>query len=86
MAAAATNRMAIAVCDRCGHERGVDWLAGTVLIGPDGWPLARPPAAEPALVLADMDLAAAREKALGPRNDALADRRPDLYAEVAGRP
>ena len=29
MVAAATNRMAIAVCDRCGTERGVDWVAGT---------------------------------------------------------
>ena len=87
MAAAGTNRMAIAVCDRCGRERGVDWVAGSAIAGPDGWLLAGPPAAaEPTLLTADLDLAAARDKALGPRNDALADRRPDLYARVAERP
>jgi hypothetical protein len=32
-------------------------------------------------VLADVDLAAARDKSLGPRNDVLADRRPELYRE-----
>ena len=81
MVAAATNRMAIAVCDRCGSERGTDWVAGTAIAGADGWLLAGPPATpEPALVLADVDLAASRDKALGPRNDVLADRRPELYA------
>ena len=86
MTAAATNRMAIAVCDRCGHERGVDWLSGSVVIGPDGWLRAGPPAvSEPTLLTADVDLAATRDKAIGPRNDALGDRRPDLYATVARR-
>ena len=42
----------------------------------------RPRAPEPALLVADVDLAAARDKALGPRNDVLADRRPALYAHV----
>lgn len=86
MVAAATNRMAIAACDRCGAERGVDWVAGSAIAGADGWLLAGPPAApEPAILIADVDLGAARDKALGPRNDALGDRRPDLYARVAGR-
>lgn len=80
MVTASTNRMAIAVCDRCGPERGVEWVAGSAIAGPDGWLLAGPPAAaEPALLLADADLAAARDKTLGPRNDALRDRRPALY-------
>ena len=79
MVHAATNRMAIAACDRCGPERGVDWVSGSVIAGPDGWLLAGPPGPEPALLLADVDLARAREKALGPRNDAHADRRPALY-------
>jgi predicted amidohydrolase len=85
MVAAARNRMAIAACDRCGPERGVDWVAGSVIAGPHGWLLAGPPpAAVPALLMADVDLAAARDKALGPHNDALADRRPDLYSPVQG--
>ena len=80
MVTASTNRMAVAACDRCGAERGVEWVAGTAIAGPDGWLLAGPPErAEPQLLLADLDLADARDKALGPRNDALADRRPALY-------
>jgi predicted amidohydrolase len=80
MVAASVNRMAIAACDRCGAERGVEWVAGTAIAGPDGWLLAGPPEVpEPALLVADVDLAAARDKALGPRNDALRDRRPALY-------
>jgi 5-aminopentanamidase len=83
MVAASTNRMAVAVCDRCGAERGIDWVAGTAIAGADGWLLAGPPAeAEPALLLADVDLAASRDKSIGPRNDALADRRPALYGTV----
>ena len=80
MVAAATNRMAVAVCDRCGLERGVAWVAGSAIAGADGWLLAGPPAApEPGLLLADVDLAESRDKAIGPRNDALLDRRPALY-------
>jgi predicted amidohydrolase len=83
MVAASTNRMAVAVCDRCGDERGVTWVGGSAIAGADGWLLAGPaPAAEPAVLVADVDLAAARDKALGPRNDALADRRPALYPRV----
>jgi predicted amidohydrolase len=86
MVTAATNRMAVAACDRCGAERGVEWVAGTVIAGPDGWLLAGPPAApEPALLVADVDLAAARDKALGTRNDALADRRAALYRAAEPR-
>jgi predicted amidohydrolase len=80
MVTAATNRMAVAVCDRCGIERGVEWVAGSAIAGPDGWLLAgAPAAAEPVLLVADVDLAAARDKALSPRNHALEDRRPALY-------
>jgi predicted amidohydrolase len=86
MVAAATNRMAVAACDRCGPERGLEWVAGTLVAGADGWLLAGPPeAAEPALLLADVDLAAARDKALGPRNDVLGDRRPALYGAAEQR-
>jgi predicted amidohydrolase len=80
MVAASTNRIALAVCDRCGDERGVTWVGGSVIAGADGWLLAGPPdQAAPALLTADVDLAIARDKTLGPRNHALGDRRPALY-------
>jgi predicted amidohydrolase len=83
MVAASTNRIAIAVCDRCGTERGVTWVAGSAIAGPDGWLLAGPPEhPAPVLLTADVDLAACRDKAVSPRNDALADRRPALYAQA----
>ena len=41
-AAAATNGVFVAVADRCRVERGVSWISGSVIAGPDGYPLARP--------------------------------------------
>ena len=80
-AGAASNRMFIAACDRCGAERGVEWVAGTVIVGPDGYPLAGPVCADrPQTVLSRCDLAQARIKRIGERNDVFADRRPELYA------
>ncbi|GLX07715.1 nitrilase-related carbon-nitrogen hydrolase [Microbispora sp. NBRC 16548] len=78
--AAAANRMFVAVADRCAAERGVGWVCGTSVIGPDGYPLAGPVLRDgPAVLVADCDLAAARDKATGPRNDVHRDRRTDLY-------
>jgi predicted amidohydrolase len=74
MASARTNRVFIACCDRTGDERGTAWTAGTVLINEQGWVVATESA--------DFDLSRARAKALSPRNDALRDRRPELYWEL----
>lgn len=83
-AQASVNRVFIAVADRCRDERGVSWVGGTVIIGPDGYPLAGPVAAgRPAILTAACDLAQARDKSVSARNDVLADRRPDLYGPVA---
>jgi predicted amidohydrolase len=82
-AAAAVNRMFIAVCDRVGVERGVDWVGGSVIIDPGGWPLAGPePGDRELTVAADCDLAVAVDKKISARNDVLADRRPDLYRGI----
>ena len=87
-AAAVTYRVNIAVADRCGVEAGVDWYGGSLVCDVDGNLLAGPACAlgsaaggpaTPAVLVAEVDLAAARDKRLGPYNDALADRRPDLY-------
>ncbi|MEP7025402.1 MAG: nitrilase-related carbon-nitrogen hydrolase [Actinomycetota bacterium] len=80
-AAAAANRMFIAAADRCGTERGVSWVGGTVIAGVDGYPLAGPVCADrPRILVADCDLRLAREKANGPRNNVHGDRRPELYS------
>lgn len=93
--AAFANRMFVAAACRCADERGVSWVGGSIIAGPDGYPLAGPAsvggvtgregAASSELLVADCDLAQARSKATGPRNDAHADRRPELY-RLAGAP
>jgi predicted amidohydrolase len=86
MVAAATNHMFVAVCDRHGAERGVEWVAGTAIAGTDGALLAGPAGPGDALLVADIDLAAARDKSYGASNDVHADRRPELYGPLADRP
>lgn len=80
---AGTYRVHIIVADRCGLERGQDWIGGSIIVGPDGYLRSGPPAstqpAQPALVLATIDPTEARNKAIGPHNNARTDRRPDLY-------
>jgi predicted amidohydrolase len=79
-AAAFANRMFIAAACRVGPERGVSWVGGSIVAGPDGYPVAGPAGRDdPELVIADCDLARARDKATGPRNDPHRDRRPALY-------
>ena len=85
-ASASVNRMFIAVADRVGRERGVDWVGGSVIVDPAGFPVAGPAGDEDAVtVLASCELSQAREKRIGPHNDVLADRRPELYGPVANR-
>jgi predicted amidohydrolase len=80
MAAAHVNHLFLAICDRCGPERGVDWVGGSVVCDERGWVLAGPPGDfGPGLILADCDLRRAHDKAWNERNDLLRDRRPELY-------
>jgi predicted amidohydrolase len=77
---ASVNGVYVVVADRCGRERGVDWISGSVIVGPDGYPLAGPVLADrPEVLVADCDLAATRDKRINEHNDLLGDRRPDLY-------
>ena len=94
MVAASTNRMAVAACDRCGDERGVE--LGRRLRDRRARRLAARRAARRRrrrrCCVADVDLAAARDKALGPRNDVLgrpppgAVRRAAVVASGSGAP
>jgi 5-aminopentanamidase len=80
-ATASVDRVFVAVCDRVGPERGIDWVGGSAIIGPDGYPLALAEAAGgPQRLLARCDLSRARDKSTSPLNDVVADRRPELYA------
>jgi predicted amidohydrolase/dienelactone hydrolase len=80
---AAANGVFLAVADRCRTERGVSWTGGSVIVGPNGYPLAGPVLDDrPVVLAAPCDLAGARNKSLGGDTDRLADRRPDLYAGV----
>lgn len=78
MSTARLNRVAVAVCDRCGVERGQPWTAGTVIVDPDGW-VAAAAGPGPELVLAEVDLTLTHDKSLTEHVDLLADRRLDLY-------
>jgi len=78
MSAARVNRIFMAVCDREGTERGVDWVGGTAIIDENGWIAGTNGA--------DVDLSRARDKVYAGLSDAFADRRPELYGEVVASP
>jgi predicted amidohydrolase len=77
-AGAAANRVFVAVADRCGPERGIDWFGSSLICDVSGFPLAGPAAGEPVTLLATLDFQQADDKRLGPHNDVLTDRRLDL--------
>jgi predicted amidohydrolase len=87
-ASASVDRVFVAVCDRVGAERGTEWLGGSAVIHPDGYPLALATFGERGeeggeqILLAECDLAQARRKETSPRNGVVTDRRPDLYTGV----
>lgn len=83
-AGASSNRMAIVAADRCGVERGVGWTGGSCIVAATGHLVAGPmPGPDPAVLVGELDLTLARDKRTGPRNDALGDRRPELYGPVS---
>lgn len=74
------SKVFVAVCDRCGTERGVEFEGGSVIAGPSGALLAGPvPDRGVEILYADCDLATARDKRVGAHNDAFADRRSEHY-------
>jgi 5-aminopentanamidase len=82
-AAAASNGIFVAVADRCGPERGTDWLGGSVIVRRGGYPAAGPVCEDrPVVLTATIDLRLARDKRISERNDLFADRRPELYAQL----
>jgi predicted amidohydrolase len=79
-AMAHVNRVFVAVCDRCGPERGDTRAGRSVIVDPDGRVLSGPPGDRPEMLIADCDLSLAHDKIVpGTANDVFGDRRPELY-------
>jgi 5-aminopentanamidase len=84
MVTARANRIFIACCDRAGSERGQDWTEGTAIVDVSGWVIAEPAVGVDGVpaATARIDPSLAWDKAISPNNDVLADRRPDIYAQL----
>ena len=80
MAAAYTNRVGIAACDRTGIERGQDWNGASAIIDERGWIVAN--VDDRGIASADLDLARSHDKSLSELVDMFGDRRPELYGAV----
>jgi predicted amidohydrolase len=81
------NKVFVAVCDRCGTERGVEFEGGSVIADPHGALRAGPIESRGAqTIAATCDLTTARDKRTSSRNDAFADRRPESYAGALATP
>lgn len=90
-AAAGTYRIYMIVADRCGRERGTDWIGGSLICDDTGYLLAGPATAhgstaQPAVLTAFISPSSARNKSLGAHNHALDDRRTDLYRTAEPSP
>ncbi len=79
MSMAATYRLWIALSDRSGSERNVDWLQSSSIINPDGWPIAEV-GQKSGLAIGDIDLNEAQNKKLSPNNHVFDDSRLKLYS------
>jgi predicted amidohydrolase len=79
MAAARASAIPIVCCDRSGTEDGKAWTEGTTIIPADGWPVGAKDARGRVDGTVRLDRGSTR---IGPRNDVLADRRPELYGTL----
>lgn len=82
-AAASQNKMVVAAADRCGIERGLDWVGASVITDFEGVirTIADPTIKNgEQILLADVELP--NDTALGEHNDVRKDRRPELYSDV----
>ncbi len=84
MGGAHTNALFIAAADRVGVERGQPFLGNSLIVGPNGWPVAGPASCDhEELLIADLDLSEARRlRQLNSFNHVLDDRRPQVYAPI----
>jgi predicted amidohydrolase len=77
------SRVFVAVCDRCGAERGAEFEGGSVIAGLDGGLLAGPVLDRGTeIIYADCALDETRDKRTNAHNDMFGDRRVDRYAKA----
>ena len=86
---AAENRVYLLAANRCGEERGTRYLGRSVIVAPDGEILAEGSPDREETLFAEIDPALSDEKRLvyaaGEYElDLWGDRRPELYAPIAG--
>lgn len=80
-AAAHSNGLYIACADRVGVERGQPFIGQSLIVGPDGWPLAGPAhRTEPETLIAEVDIESiATARQINSHNNIHTDRRRDVY-------
>ena len=84
MSHAHMNGMFVVSANRVGAERGERFIGGSLLVGPQGWPLAEAPSDEETMLVHDIDLALSRQTVWSRYNDLYGDRRVDLYDGMLG--
>jgi beta-ureidopropionase len=80
------NRVFTATAGRTGEERDVRFIGGSQITTPKGEIMLRMGDGDEGLSWADVDLTEADNKMLTEHNDALADRRPNLYKRLTDVP
>lgn len=80
-AAAHSNGLFIVCADRIGVERGQSFIGRSLILGPQGWPIAGPASADhEEILLVEIDLSSvAQTRTLNSSNHLLGDRRADVY-------
>ena len=73
------NRLYVVTANRIGTESGLTFTGRSILVGPRGELLAEAPEASEETRVVEIDPFLARDKSVTPRNDLLADRRPEHY-------
>jgi N-carbamoylputrescine amidase len=82
MASSHINSLPVVAADRCGVERGQEFLGRSIITSHTGWVVAGPaPVDAEAVLTAEIDLdVAERARRWNDFNDPIANRRPNLYA------
>ena len=73
------NRLYVVTANRIGTESGLTFTGRSILVGPRGELLAEAPETSEETRVVEIDPFLARDKSVTPRNDLLADRRPEHY-------